>query len=143
MSTRRSTSGYVFQINGCTISWSSKRQLSVSKSSTEAEYIARSTSSQELIWLRRLLEDIGFAQNKPTVLFEDNQSAIELSKNPKFHSRTKHIDISYHFVREKVADKQIEVMYCPTEMMVADMLTKGLAKVKFEQFRDMIGLTRN
>ena len=85
----------------------------------------------------------GFAQSKPTVLFEDNQSAMELSKNPKFHSRTKHIDISYHFVRQKVADKQIEVMYCPTEMMVADMLTKGLAKVKFEQFRDMIGLTRN
>ena len=143
MSTRRSTSCYVFQINGCTISWSSKKQLSVAKSSTEDEYIALSTSSQQLIWLRRLLEDIGFAQSKPTVLFEDNQSAIELSKNPKFHSGTKQIDISYHFVRENVADKQIEVMYCLTEIMVADMFTKKLAKVKFEQFRDMIGLIRN
>ena len=73
-------------------SWSSKRLLSVAKSSAEAEYIALSTSSHELIWLRRLLEDIEFAQSKPTVLFEDNQSAIELSKNPKFHSSTKHID---------------------------------------------------
>jgi len=76
-------------------------------------------------------------------LFEDSQSAIELSKNPKFHSRTKHLDTSYHFVREKVAGKQTEVKYCSTEIMVDDMLTKGLTKVKFEKFRDMIGLTRN
>jgi len=101
LNTRRSTSGYAFQINGCTRSWSSKGQLRIAKSSTEAKCIALSTSSQELIWLRRLRKDLGFAQSKPTVLFEDNQSANELSKNPKFHSRTKHIDISYHFVREQ------------------------------------------
>ena len=98
MNTRRSTSGYVFQINGCTISWRSKRQISVAKSSTEAEYVALSTSSQEVIWLQRLLKVLGFVQSSPTIIFEDNQSAIELSKNPKFHNRMKHIDISYRFV---------------------------------------------
>ena len=141
LDTRRSTSGYVYQINGCTISWSSKRQITVAKSSTEAEYVALSTSTQEAIWLRVLLGDLGFKQRKPTVIFEDNQSSIELSKNPKFHNRTKHIDVSFHFVRERVADNSVEVKYCPTEDMAADMMTKGLTKAKFEKFRDMIGIT--
>ena len=74
----------------------------MSRSSTEAEYIALSTATQEGIWSRRLMNDIGLRQDNPSVIYEDNQGAIELSKNPKFHSRTKHIDIAFHFVREKV-----------------------------------------
>ena len=116
--TRRSTSGYVFQINGLTVSWSSKRQSCVTRSSTEAEYVALSHATQEAVWLRRLLNDIGEKQDQPSVMNEDNQGAIELSKNPRFHNRTKHIDVAYHFIREKVNDKSINVKYCRTDQML-------------------------
>ena len=75
-----------------------------------------------------------------TIVYEDNQGAIELSKNPKHHHRTKHIDISYHFVRERVISKEIEVKYCPTNNMVADIMTKALPKVTFEKFRHLLGI---
>ena len=101
-STRRSTTGYAFQIQNNTISWCSKRQASVARSTTEAEYMALSLACQEGIWLRRLLSDVQLRQCDPSTIFEDNKGAIEMSKNPKFHNRTKHIDISYHFVREQV-----------------------------------------
>ena len=97
-STRRSTTGYVFQILRNTISWYSKEQASVARSTTEAEYMALSVTCQEGIWLRRLLSNVQIEQSDPSTIFEDNKGAIELSKNPKFHNRTKHIDISYHFV---------------------------------------------
>ncbi len=77
-------------------SWSSKRQSSVSRSTTEAEYIVLSNACQEGVWLRRLLSDIKLKQVDPTTIYEDNQGAIQLSRNPKFHNRTKHIDISFH-----------------------------------------------
>ena len=133
INTRRSTSGYVFQIHGSTISWCSKRQLSISTSSTEAKYIALSSATQEDVWLRRLLENIGLKQKKPSLIYENNQGAIELSKNPKFHNRTKHIDVSFHFIREKVNSKVIKVSYCPTEKTLADIMTKALTKAKFEE----------
>ena len=134
--TRRSTSGYVFQIGNSTISWCSRKQSSVAKSSAEAEYIALSFATQEAIWLRRLLFDFGYGTESSTTIFEDNQGAIQLTRNPKFHNRTKHIDICYHFVREKVASKEICVAYCPTQDMLADIMTKGLTRVTFEKFRD-------
>ncbi len=110
--TRRSTSGYVFQIQGNTVSWSSKRQSSVSRSTTEAEYIALSNACQEGVWLRRLLSDIKLKQVDPTTIYEDNQGAIQLSRNPKFHNRTKHIDISFHLIREQVSRNVVSVKYC-------------------------------
>ena len=97
LDTRRSTSGYLFMIGGATVSWSSKKQATVAKSTTEAEYVALSFAAQEAIWLRRLLADIGFGDLNPTVIYEDNNGAIDLSKNPKHHNRTKHIDIAYLF----------------------------------------------
>ena len=140
LDTRCSTSGYLFQINGCTVSWCSKRQLTVAKSSTEAGYVALSASCQEAIWLRMLLTDIGFKQLLPTVIHEDNQSASELTRNPRFHNRTKHIDVSFHFVREQVTCNAIEIQYCPTEEMTADILTKGLPRMKFEELRNLVGI---
>ena len=141
LDTRRSTSGYVFKIGGATINWCSKRQLTVARSSTEAEYMALSATAQECIWLRRLLRDFGASDNdKPTTIYEDNNGAIELSKNPKFHNRTKHIDVAYHFTREKVASNDLSVIHCSTEEMVADIMTKGLGRIKFEKFRDMLGV---
>ena len=138
--TRRSTSGYVFKVTNATVSWCSKRQASVAKSTTEAEYISLSLAAQEAILLRRLLFDIGCDVDSPTVIYEDNHGAIELSKNPKFHNRTKHIDISHHFIRERVLSKEILVNYCPTDNMTADIMTKGLSRNKFEKFRDLLSV---
>ena len=133
--TRKSTSGHVFRLGGCTVSWRSKKQSIIAQSSTESEYVALCSAAQEAVWLRRLLSGIGFHQDAPTLLYEDNQSAILLSKNPKDHSRTKHIDVKFHYVRKAIEDKIINVQYCPTAEMLADTLTKGLARPKFEQFR--------
>ena len=95
---RKSTSGYVFKVGSSTISWRSKRQPVVALSSTEAEYISLCMASQEATWLRNLLKSINFNQEDATTLFEDNQGAIALAKNPKDHSKTKHIDIKYNYV---------------------------------------------
>ena len=140
LNTRRSTSGYVFRIGDATINWCSKRQQTVARSSTEAEYVALSAAAQEGIWLRRLLHDVGYGSSTPTTIYEDNNGAIDLSKNPKFHNRTKHIDIAFHFTRERVTSNELAVTYCPTEEMVADTLTKGLGKIQFQKFRDMLGV---
>ena len=138
--TRRSTSGYTFFLGKSLISWSSRKQATVAKSSTEAEYVALSGATQETIWLRRLLNDINFTTDHPTVINEDNQGAIDLSRNPKHHSRVKHIDIAYHFARERVASKEIEIVYCPTDSMIADVMTKALSKDKFQKFRLLLGV---
>lgn len=140
--TRRSTSGFVFQVHNNTVSWCSKRQNTVAKSSTEAEYVALSLATQEAIWMRRFLKNIGVEQKSSSIIFEDNRGAIELSKNPKFHNRTKHIDVSYHFIREQVTMNTISVKYCPTQEMLADVMTKGLTKFTFEKFRNMLGLKK-
>ena len=136
--TRHSTSGYVFKVYGNTVSWRSKKQNTVAKSTTEAEYVALSHATQEAIWLRRLLKDIREILDNASTIFEDNCGAIELSKNPRFHERTKHIDVSYHFVREQVKLNNIIVKYCPTQEMLADVMTKGLAKDTFQKFRDKL-----
>ena len=99
--------------------------------------MALSSAAQEAVWLRRLLNDIGLTQETPSLIYEDNRGAIQLSKNAKFHNRTKHIDISFHFVREKVND---QVINCQTEDIMADIMTKPVSKVKFEKFRSMMGI---
>ena len=138
--TRRSTSGYVFQIGTSTVSWSSRKQATVAKSSTEAEYVALSSATQEAVWLCRLMEDLGREMAAPTTIYEDNQGVIELAKNAKYHNRTKHIDICHHFVCERVVSNEIQVIYCPTGDMIADIMTKGLAKIAFEKLRDLLGV---
>ena len=97
---RKSTSGYMFSLAGAKVSWKSKRQTVVALSSAEAEHIALCLAAQEAIWLRSLLKSLSFKQSKATKLYEDNQGAIALTKNPKTHSRTKHIDIKYHYIRD-------------------------------------------
>ena len=140
LDTRRSTSGYVFMIGDSTVSWSSKRQATVAKSTTEAEYVALSHATQEAVWLRRLLTDIGFSSTSATTIHEDNNGAIDLSRNDKFHSRTKHIDIAHHFSRERVESKEIDVVHCPTGDMIADILTKGIPRIQFEKLRSLMGV---
>jgi hypothetical protein len=137
---RRSTSGYLFQISGGPVSWRSKKQSSVALSTAEAEYVALASSAQEAIWMRQLTTELGSAPTDATTIFEDNQSAISMASNPQFHGRAKHISIKYHFIRESVSDGMVKLRYCPTNEMIADMLTKGLSKEQFEKLRNMAGI---
>lgn len=125
---------------GC-ISWRSKKQRTVALSSTEAEYMALTEAIQEAVWLKAFLFELGEMKSDEAVkIYEDNQGSIALAKNPEFHKRTKHIDIRYHFVREKVEDGQVVLEYCPTKDMKADMMTKPIPAPQFEHLRDMLGI---
>jgi hypothetical protein len=137
---RHSISGYAFFMGKGAVTWSSKKQAIVALSSTEAEYIAQTHAAKELIWLRAFLGELTIPFSEPTTLHCDNQGAIALSKDNKFHARTKHIDIRYHFIREAVENKKIHMHYVPTDDNVADIFTKPLAKPKFEKFVKMLGL---
>jgi hypothetical protein len=137
--TRRSVTGYVFRLGDGVVSWQSKRQPTVAMSSTEAEYMATSYAARESIFLRQLLSELGYKQASVT-LHCDNQSSIALSSNPAYHQRTKHIDVQHHFIREKVEAGEIVLKYEPTEHMIADVLTKALARAKHEWCTDALGL---
>ena len=137
---RRSTTGYVFLLGGAAISWNSKKQRTVALSSTEAEYMASTHSTKEALWLRSALRELGLLKDGPTLIHGDNQGAIALGKNPEHHQRTKHIDIQYHFVREQIAAKNIVFNYIPTTLMLADILTKPLEKVRHHDLCKKLGL---
>ena len=102
--------------------------------------MALAGATQEAVWLRQLVSDLNVNCQSPLLIYEDNQSAIAMSKNPQFHGRSKHIDIKFHYVREKVDENVIKLEYCPTEVMIADILTKGLTQDKFKKLRDMLGM---
>jgi Reverse transcriptase (RNA-dependent DNA polymerase)/gag-polypeptide of LTR copia-type len=141
--TRRSTSGFIFNIGSGAISWSSKRQSTVALSTCEAEYLGQTQATKEAIFLRSLLQELRpEEQPSATIIYCDNQGAIALAKNPQFHARTKHIDIQHHFVREKVASGEVDLQYVPTEEQLADGLTKPLSKEKFFKFRALLGLEK-
>ena len=140
MDDRHSTSGNVFLLAKGAVSWLSKKQATVALSTTEAEYVALSTATQEAIWLRRLLADVGKPLEEPIVINEDNQGAIAMAKNPVGHARTKHIDIRYHFVREGVQDGAIILKYVATGEMIADILTKPLPKCTFQKLVIELGM---
>ena len=137
---RRSTSGNVFLMSNGAISWTSQKQPTVALSTAEAEYIALCFATQESVWLRQLCKDLQIQCSSPITIHEDNQGTIAMSKNPILHKRTKHIDIKFHFVREKIQDKTIELKYCPTHEMVADIFTKPLPRGQFEKVRERLGL---
>ena len=140
---RKSTSRYVFNIGSGVMSWSSKKQPTVSVSSIEVEYKALCNATCEVVWLRRILEDIGNKQIKPTILKCDNQSFIKLAHNPIYHARTKHIEIQHHFVREKIQSKEIDLVYCNTTDNVTDIFTKPLGKINIEKCRKQLGVVEN
>ena len=140
MDDRHSTSGNVFFLAGGAVSWLSKKQATVALSTAEAEYVALSAATQEVIWLRRLFTDVGVPPEGPTIIHEDNQGAIAMAKNPVGHARTKHIDIRHHFVREGVQNGAIVLKYIATDEMIADMLTKPLPKHRFEKLVTELGM---
>ena len=124
--TRRSRTGYIVMLNGGPISWQSKLQSAVALSSTEAEYYALTDAVQEAIWIRQLMEKIGFKIEDPTPVYEDNKGAKDLANNPMYHKRTRHIDIKYHFVRRYVQRGLVSVVATRSLNQYADFLTKPL-----------------
>ncbi|KAH9149896.1 hypothetical protein AeRB84_007169 [Aphanomyces euteiches] len=136
---RRSTTGSVVTIGGCPTQWMSKRQGVVVLSTTEAEYIAASLGTQEAMWIRQLLIELGLKPvGEPTRLWCDNQSAIANMQNGATKSWSKHMDMRYHYVRDAVQDNKIKVDYCQTGRMPADIFTKALATETFERARHMV-----
>lgn len=139
---RRSTSGYMFHISGAAVSWKSRKQSYVALSTAEAEYMALANDAQEAVWIQELIGELRNETARPVTINEDNQATIQMSKNPQFHGRAKHIGIKYNFIREQIEKGTVEPIYCRTSDMVADMLTKGLCKEKYAKFRDMAGVMK-
>jgi len=133
-------------INNGAVAWKSQLQVTVALSTMEAEYMALTEATKELIWIRNLLAELGYTNDKadansPTELYSDNQSAIALAKNPVSHARAKHIDIRHHFIRDAVQDEIIWLQYIPTAEMTADSLTKALGREKHEKCAARMGMT--
>uniref|UniRef100_A0AAV1TQC8 Integrase catalytic domain-containing protein n=1 Tax=Peronospora matthiolae TaxID=2874970 RepID=A0AAV1TQC8_9STRA len=140
---RKSTSGYVFMLLGAPVSWGSKKQPSVSLSTSEAEYIALSLAIQKGKWINRLLCEIMAAANEEgpeLVIREDNQSCIKMTKNPVNHGRAKHIDIKYHHIRDEVKRGEVKLEYCETTLMLADIMTKGLHGPRHKDLTAALGI---
>jgi hypothetical protein len=112
-------------------------------STTEAEYVAATQATKEALWLRSFIGEIFTPIEGPTTLYDDNQSAIALTKDQQYHARTKHIDIRFHFIRWVVAEGKIRLTYCPTADMIADTLTKALPSAKVKHFAAALGLRKD
>ena len=102
--------------------------------------MALASTAQEAVCLRLLFKDFGEDMTLPTIIYEDNQSTIAMSKNPQFHGRAKHVDIKFHFIREQICSKTLELEYCPSSQNVADIFTKSLPSEKFTKFRTDLGV---
>ncbi|KAH9698856.1 retrovirus-related pol polyprotein from transposon RE1 [Citrus sinensis] len=137
---RKSIGAYCIYLGNNLISWSSKKQAIVAKSSTESEYKALSSASSEISWLESLISKLNIVKLPTPVLWCDNQSAGELAKNLVFHSRSKHIELDIHYIRDKVLQKLLAVRYIPTDEQVADVLTKALSLLKFSYFRSKLNV---
>ena len=145
LSMRKSTTGYVFLWGGAAISWSSKRQSTVSTSTMEAEYVASNALVREALWLRKLRDAFVGAGSRgstrlPMQLFTDSQSALSQLTKPTITARSKHIDICHHFARDRVLRGDVHFSYCRTDDMAADFLTKALSTEKFKRCRELIGM---
>lgn len=138
---RKSTTGYLFKVfDKSTISWNTKRQNSVATSSTESEYMALFEAIKEACWLKSLLSSIKLEIKEPILIYEDNNGCIAIANNPTDHKRSKHIDVKYHFSREKVEQKEVKIEYLPTGKQLADAFTKPLPATQFLYIRKQIGL---
>jgi hypothetical protein len=137
--TRKSTTGYMVKLAGAIFSWNSRAQKSVATSSTEAEYMSLSDTSRQLIWIKNLMSELGI-HLAPIPLFGDNQGSIFLSSNPVQEKRIKHMDLRYHFIRDAIREKKIELFFIEGVNNPADLFTKNLGRIKFLKFREQLGL---
>jgi hypothetical protein len=138
--TRRSTSGYVFFMGGAPVSWSSKRQAVVALSSTEAEYISLACGAQNAMWMKNWLSEVFLPQELPFHLHGDNLGSISLTETTKGHGLAKHIEIRWHFIRDRVKEGEIAVSSVPGSENVADIFTKALPRIKHEKYVGQLGL---
>ncbi|CAN6716351.1 unnamed protein product [Malus baccata var. baccata] len=136
----RSTSGYCIYLGRNLISWSAKKQYTVAHSSTEAEYHSLAHTTAELTWICKIFIDVVFQLTTIPTLWCDNVSAISLALNPVFHARTKYVEIDYHYIRELVLIKLLQVQYLNTQFQVADIHTKSLSKVRFQYLQSKLSL---
>ncbi|KAJ9542196.1 hypothetical protein OSB04_028702 [Centaurea solstitialis] len=137
---RKSTSGSCHFLGGKLVSWSSKKQNCVSTSTVEAEYVAAASCCSQALWMQTQLRDYGYTFNKIPILC-DNKSAIVILENPVQHSKTKHIDIRYHFLKHQVEEGNVEMYFVNTEFQLADLFTKALDDKRFTFLIEKIGMT--
>ncbi|KAJ0389261.1 hypothetical protein P43SY_010839 [Pythium insidiosum] len=138
--TRRSTTGLMLTMNGGPVVFKSKLQRTVALSTAEAEYVSISMCTQEVLWARTLLEELGHAQTQPTKINTDNKSAIAIAKNVGYSARAKHVDIRYHFVRVHIAAGAVDLQYVPSASQLADFLTKPIEGKTFQRLVSACGL---
>jgi hypothetical protein len=141
MDDMKSTSEYCFTLGSGIFSWASKRRERVAHSSAEAEYVSASETTKQVVWLRKILGDMGEKQDMTTVLFCDNKSAIAMTKNSVFHSRIKHINLKHHYIREAVEDEEVVIKYVKIGDQLADIFTKALPCDKFVYLRELLEMT--
>jgi hypothetical protein len=130
----------MFSFGSGAISWSSKKQPTVTLLSTEAEYKGATIAACEIVRLQKVLSDLGHSVDAPIVIYFDNINSILLANNPVYHARTKHIEVHYHFIKEKVLAKEIDLIHVNTENQVADIFTKALGTDELKKFRKMLGV---
>ena len=140
--TQRSSTGYVFKLYSRTTSWCSKRQSTISLSTTKAKYRLAAGAAQESTWLKLLMEDLHQKIDYPISLHCDNQFAIRMVENPVFHARTKHVEVHYHFIREKFLQEEIEKQQIKTDDQAADSFTKELNTGKHESFHCQLNMVQ-
>ena len=138
IATAKSTNGYIFYLAKGPIMWKSKLQSIIAQSTTEAEYIAINIASKEAVYIKSLLQELGYYKQKKLPLYTDNNGALLLAKNPIFHEWTKHIAVKYHYIRDLINKGILDLIYIPTNVQKADGFTKALDKVKFKEFIRML-----
>ena len=136
---RKSRSGYLFFISGAIVTWCSKKQPVISVSSMEAELYSLSEAIREGVWIRNLFKELHQNLNEPTIVNQDNKSTIAIAKNPIHHQRTKHIDVKMNQLRQYLDKKDLSLKWCPTEDMIADILTKALPAAQHKRFTKLMG----